>query len=211
MPDAIGDIRVRSAPGPYAIAQASTRDPDLVLALVRGINHPEDVIRQNSTLALLNLAENQPESLYPHWNQFEPLLQSPGRADRAFGLQIIAALSAVDDQYRFEKIFHKYFGLLDDPDVTIACYAAWCAGIIARHSPHLEPQITRRLLNIDRTQHSALDKETIKAEIIKSFRRYYLQSSCPDMLLDFAKNQFASVNSNTRILANRFVEEFNPV
>ncbi len=211
MLDVIENIGERSAAELYSVAQVSTRNPDLVRALISGVDHPEEMTRRNSALALLNVAENQPEILYPYWNHFAALLQSLDSGKRAFSLQIIAALTIVDDQYRFEEIFHRYFRLLDDPDVTIACYTAWCAGEIARHTPHLELQITRRLLTIDQTHHSKPHKELIKAEIIKSFRRYYLHAHNPDILLDFAQHQLKANNPNTRIVANQFLKEFNPI
>lgn len=211
MLDIITSLRTANLQGLFGTPQISHTNPNLIQTLVGALTDRNEAVRHNSAMALITLAENQPDILYPYWGQIEPLLDSHDSSQKMAALQIIAALTAVDELQYFERIFHKYFKILVDDNVTTARAVARCAGTIVLHNPLLEPQITQRLLAIHESLQPRSHKEAVNEEIIRSFSKYYLQATDAEMLLSFARHNLQSASPATRRAAQDFIEEFDPL
>jgi hypothetical protein len=121
----------------------------------------------------------------------------------------LANLTKVDKDNKFEKIFNKFYGLLDDKSFITAAYVSGVSGKIALSKPQLQTKITNRLLSIDKTHHHQERKDLAKASIIEAFEEYYEQARYKNKMLEFAEKQLDCASPKTRNKAKEFLERMN--
>jgi hypothetical protein len=208
MSGSVGDVRDRLATekdlDPARVAPLAVDDGQLLEALLEGLSCRNDVYRYNCFKVLLQIGQEQPLALIPHWDRLAALLDSDNAYHRSTAANLLASLAPADDQGRFEALFDRYFDLLDDGSVVVARYVARNAGQIARARPHLQPRITARLLAIDATHHPEGRKELIKGDALESFAEYFAGSEDRERILAFAEGLRASSSPRTRNVAKDF-------
>jgi hypothetical protein len=178
-----------------------------LLDLLEGIQSKDDKTRYTSLRALLYVIEDQPALLYDEWNRFVGLLDSPNAYQRYIATYLIAGLTKADAENRFQKIFDKYFALLDDASVMVAAHVAGNAAGIVEVKPELEPRITNRLLSVEKTHHDPSRKQLINGYAIESFSKYYGQAREKRKILDFVRKQLKSKSPRTRKIAKQFLQK----
>jgi len=181
-------------------------DGDALQEMLKGIVSKQDVYRYNCFKVLLQISEKEPVILYPEWDYFVGLLDSSNSYHRSISLRIIANLTRVDTEKRFDDIFDPYFDLLDDEKVVTARYLAGSAGAIARHRPYLQARIIKRLLGIDNTHHEEGRKDLIKGDIIQTFESFFEGASDKEEILAFVRAQAKSSSPRTRKIAKGFLK-----
>jgi len=188
--------------------QLALEDQGFLKQLLDGLVSKNDVYRYNCFKVLLQLSQNQPLALVASWDYFVELLGSRNAYHRSVALQIIAHLTRVDDDGRFEEIFDAYFGLLDDQKVMIARHLAACAGRVAVSKPHLQERITERLLVIDQTHHTPGRMALIKGDAVQAFGEYFEDSAHQARILAFVTEQLESESPRTRKVAQVFLDRY---
>lgn len=78
------------------------------------------------------------------------MLESKYAYRRLIAVRVLANLTRIDDEARFDEVFDKYFTLLND-SVIVAGHFAADSGKIVKAKPTLQTKITAKLLNIDAT------------------------------------------------------------
>ena len=198
----------KTGANPDQVAQRAIADGTVLRGILKGILSKADAYRYNCFKVLLQIGENQPELLYPEWDYFFGLLRSDNSYHRSMGLQLIASLTRVDTEKRFEAIFDPYFDLLDDESMITARYLARNAGKIARAKPDLQRRITARLLGIDQTHHDQSGKDLINADAIQSFADFFAASPDKTKILALVEAQLQCSSSKTREAAKEFLGEY---
>jgi hypothetical protein len=174
--------------------------------LLQGILSKEDKRRYTSFKALMFVIEERPELLYPEWGYFAALLDRENTHFKYIGCYLIAGLTAVDRDAKFEEMFDKYYSLLNDKSVIPAAHVARNSGKIVRAKPELESKITDKLLSIDRTHHKSGHKELIKSEAIQAFNEYFDKANDKERIVEFVSRQLKSRSPKTRKKAKEFLE-----
>ncbi len=167
----------------------------------------KEAIRHNAFKALLSISEEHPEVLYPKWDFFADLIGSDNTSFKYIAIYIIANLTKVDVENRFEKIFEKYYSLLDDESIIPAAHVAGNSGKIARAKPGLQSKITDKLLGIDKTHHAPGRKELIKGYAIEAFGEYFAEAKDKEKILEFVEKQQKSKSPRTKKAAQKFLEK----
>ena len=180
-------------------------DGEALRALVDGLVSKEDAYRYNCFEVLIRVSEHHPAVLYSEWDTFVEMLGQRNAFFRSIGLRLIANLTGADDEGRFEALFDRYFGLLDDEKVMVARYVAQSAEGIARRKPYLRDRITERLLEIDQTHHAEGRKALIKADALRYFDRFFEESSVKERMLAFAEGLLACSSPKARKAAKSFL------
>lgn len=194
------DINVES------IAKQALSNKEILSALLDGISSKQDTVRHNSYKIVLLVSEKNPEMLYPEWDFFAERLDSDNTYSRYESVFILANLVKIDKEKRFEKIFDKYFRLLNDKSVIVAASLAAVAGKIAKAKPALQSKITNQLLNLEKLVHK--HKDLIKGGAIESFSQYIAEAEDKEVMIDFAENQLNCESPKTRNLAREFVAKW---
>ena len=173
--------------------------------LLEALKSKDDTERYSSFKTLLRLSEQQPELLFPAWDFLAEMLDSDNAYWRLIAVRLIANLVAVDSENRFERIFDKYYNLLND-SVIVAGHITANSGKIARAKPGLQAKITARLLNIDKT--SQKNKDLVKAGAIDSFGEFFAESNDKEKIMEFVKQQLDCESPKTRKKAKEFLSKW---
>lgn len=195
---------------PDRIAELALDDEKLLQTLLAGVS-PEAKkapLRENSSKALMSMAETWPEALLPHWNYFVGLLKSDNGFSKYVAIYVIAGLAPVAGSGLFEKAFSAYYGLLDDESVMVASHAAKNSSRLVKAKPALEAKITQRLLAIGKTHFEASRQDLIKAYIIEALGEYMDIAQEQTKILAFVKAQLDCQSPKTRKLAKAFLQKW---
>ena len=180
---------------------------DVVLSeLLEGVLSKNEKIRFNCFKVLLLISEEHPKALYDRWDFFADLLSSPNTYFKYIAIHIITNLTKVDTKSRFEKIFDRFYGLLDDKSTTPASHVAGNSAKIVRAKPKLQTKITNRLLAIDKTHHHPERRDLIKGYAIDAFSEYFEIAKSKKTILEFVRKQTESKSPTTRKKAKEFLK-----
>ncbi len=197
------------------------KDPDIELISGLILNHSEvlqdglhnlteknETIRYNSFRALKQIAETRPGVLFPHWDFFITQMESTNTYHVLVGIHILADLAAVDTEYRFEKIFERYYGLLNHRSMVVVSHVCLASGRLMKHKPGLMPAIVDKLLDIDRFIEQQKHKELIKGAALEAFAEAWPEISRRDEILEYARSLLeAGESPKSRKLARKFLDE----
>ena len=191
------------------IAATVLKAPDFIETLCDALLSKNETFRYNASKVLSHISKKEPHRLIHRWDFFVSQLKSENTYHKLSACHIIANLTRIDDNKRFDEIFSLYFDLLDDKSMVTACYIARNAGTIARHKPYLQEKITQHLLDIESTHHHPERRDLIKSDIIQSFREYYDEYPDKKKILNFVRNQRDCASPKTRKAAKQFLEDFS--
>ncbi|MBN2611076.1 MAG: hypothetical protein JXB00_05930 [Bacteroidales bacterium] len=173
--------------------------------LLEGITSDDETLRYNCFKVLLSISEKVPLKLYTEWNTFYEMLLSSNAYHQMIGVKIIANLTLVDNEDKFEDIANEYFALLNGKSLITARYVASVAGIIAQAKPHLREFITKKLLTIDKTAHK--NKDLIVFDAIDSFESFFGESENREQIISFVKKYLKSSSPKTSKKAGEFLKK----
>jgi len=187
------------------LARKALKDKKVLSGLLDGIQSKKETIRYNSFKVLMRLSDEHPELLYPEWDFFVAMLDSPNSYWRLSAVRLLANLTIADKENRFEKIFDKYYDLLND-SVIVAIYLAGDSGKIARAKPGLQTKIINKLLNIDKTQQK--HKDLVKGSALEAFSEYFEEIKDKKRIIDFAKSLLKGESPKTRKIAKELLAKW---
>ncbi|UCE48597.1 MAG: hypothetical protein JSW47_00305 [Phycisphaerales bacterium] len=192
-----------------AIARKTLKDGALLAELLDNLWSKKETIRYNSHKVLALISEEHPETLYSSWDYLVKFLDSDNTYHKLSAVILLANITSVDRDDKFEKIFDKFYGLLDDKSFITAAYVSQASGKIALAKPKLQTKITNRLLRIDQTHHEQERKDLVKASIIEAFEQYYDQTRNKKKMFEFVERQLSCKSPKTRRKAGEFLERLN--
>jgi hypothetical protein len=181
---------------------------ELFKAVLKKLVDKNDTIRYNAFKIINSICETDPVLVYDNWDYFVSLLSSKNTYHLSIAIQIIANLTKVDAENKFEIIFDEFFDLFNDTSVIIANKLAENAGMIAHNKPDLQERITKILLNIDNIQQRDDRKSLIKGYAISSFEKYFEVYSEKGQIIKFTQELTNSDSPSTKKKARAFLEKF---
>lgn len=191
-----------------SIAKKVTKEKKLLNEVIEGLTSDKPQIKYKCGKALMILSKESPKVIYHKWDDFVKLLKSENTFMKSIGITIIANLTRVDSKNKFEKIFDRFYGLLDDESMITASNIAGLSGVIAQAKPKLQTKITNRLINIDKTHHSLECRNIIKGKAILSFDEYFKETRNKKKILVFAKGELKNSRPATKKKAEKFVKKW---
>jgi len=205
MPDNLNNKSIKIK----AVAKKALKDDKLLAELLDNLWSKNETIRYNSHKVLFFITEEQPQTLYSNWDYFVKFLDSDNTYHKLSAALLLANLTRVDKNNKFEKIFNKFYGLLDDKSFITAAYVAGASGKIAMAKPKLRTKITNKLLSIDKTHYEQERKDLVKAGAIEAFEEYFEQARNKKQITEFVQKQLKSKSPKTRKKAKEFLEHLN--
>ncbi|MCX6662056.1 MAG: hypothetical protein NTY91_05850 [Euryarchaeota archaeon] len=188
------------------------QNQSLLPEIINGISSPQPTIRYGCGKILMDLSEEQPQYLYPYMDFFITLLDSKYRILTWNATIIIANLTKVDTEKRFDVIFEKYYSLLDNDYMVTVANVVDNSGKIALAKPYLTKQIAEKLLsveNISTTPHLSKEcKRVIAEHAIKTFDQFFPQIEQKEKVFSFVKKQLKSSRKTLRMKAENFVKKW---
>lgn len=187
--------------------QKATSGSGSLKTLLQGILSPVDSYRYECYKVLAEMSEKKPGNIYQEWKWFQQLLNSENSYQRGIAVNILAELTKVDRNKRFENIFYKYFGLLDDESLMVARYVAKNAGMIFEAKPELENKITSELLRFAKKSHfDRTRKDLVVSDMLRSLGEKSAQSKVSEKLLALAGTLAQSGSPSARKVGKWFLE-----
>ena len=184
----------------------------LLPEIIDGISSPKPAIRYGCAKVLMEYSEEKPEKLYKHMNFFINLLESKYRILTWNTIAIVANLTKVDNENKFDSIFDKYYSYIYDEYMITVTNVVGNSGKIALSKPYLTQKITDKLLeieNISLTPHLSEEcKRVITEHAIKTFDMFFPQIKKKDRVVLFVKKQCDSSRESLRKEAEKFLERW---
>jgi len=123
-------------------------DSNLIPLLLEGIGHPKAAVRYGCAKVLMDLSEEHPELLYSQFKFFVGLLDNKHRILKWNAFAVIANLTQVDADNKFDAVFDKYYSFLTNDYMVTVANVVGNSGKIAIAKPDLVPKITSKLLTV---------------------------------------------------------------
>jgi hypothetical protein len=187
-------------------------DFSLIPLLLQGVDHEKANVRYGCATALVALSENHPEELYSHFDFFVSLLDSKYRILKWTALAIIANLTKVDEDKKFDGVFDDYFSFLNDKNMVTVANVVGNSGVIALAKPYLIPRITDELLDVkdlSLTPHLTEEcKRVIAQHAIKTFDLFFDKVDQKKKVLSFVKAGLESSRVKHRKAAEAFIKKW---
>ena len=186
---------------------------DLIPDIINGMSSTKAAIRYGCGKILMEISEEIPEKLYPYLDKFIGFLDSSYRIIIWQAMAIIANLTTVDKDKKFDEIFDKYYSFLDDPYMVTVANLIGHSGKIALAKPNLINRITNKLLkveNIKTTPHLTDEcKKVITEKAILSFGIFFDQVEKKNEVISFVKKQLNSSRKTLRTKAEDFLNKWD--
>ncbi len=193
------------------LLQKVERDFSLLPVVLKGTSSLKAAVRYGCAKVLMDMSEKYPEILYPYFDDFIVFLKSKYRILTWNAMAIIANLTGVDRNHKFEAIFDQYYGFLNDEYMVTVANVVGNSAKIALAKPHLVQRITGELLkveNIRLTPHLTAEcKRVIIEHTIKSLDVFFEKIEAKEQVLSFARRHLRSTRTSLRKEAGSFLEK----
>ncbi len=191
------------------VVEKVTKNPDLLLQLLDGISSANARTRFASAKILRRISEKNPEILYPSMDFFVDLLDSDNNILMWNAMDIIANLTMIDTDNRFNKLFGKFYGHLYDGGLITAGHIVDNSGKIALAKPEFQDEITQELLKVEKIPLPTQEcRNILIGKTIKAFDGYYDKIKNKDKIISFVRRQLKNPRNATRSKAERFLKRF---
>ena len=167
------------------------QDFNLIPILLEGIRSSKAAVRYGCAKALMDLSEENPEKLYPYMASFVDLLDSKYRILVWNALAIIASLTEVDVDKKFDAVFAKYYSFICDEYMVTVANVVGNSAKIALAKPYLIPKITDELLKVEDiaiTPHLTEEcRRVISQKAIESMDSFFEEIEDKERVISFVK------------------------
>lgn len=189
----------------HIIQDAPTREAVVRLVLT----HPHIMVYYHCYYILDQATLERPDLFYPYWDDLVPLLEHKNSYHRDIGMTLLANLTRVDEQSRFELFFDRYFAHLHDAKFMTAVNCVQNSQKIVRYKPHLMDRILPLLLNMDTlTDYPKKQKELMKSFILPIFDELFDSLNNDKAVLEFIKACAASSSPKTKKMAAALLNKY---
>lgn len=188
------------------------QDSKLIPEVVNGMNSSKAAIRYGCGKVLMNLSEEQPGKLYPYFDFFVEILDSKYRILTWQAMAIIANLTSVDKDKKFDLIFNKYYNFINNEYMVTVANLVGNSGKIARFKPNLIPLITDEILKVEclkTTPHLTDEcKRVIAESAITTFDAFFDKIENKERVFSFVKKQVNSSRKSLKTKAEKFLDKW---
>ena len=187
------------------------QDFNLIPILLEGIRSSKAAVRYGCAKALMDLSEENPEKLYPYMASFVDLLDSKYRILVWNALAIIASLTEVDVDKKFDAVFAKYYSFICDEYMVTVANVVGNSAKIALAKPYLIPKITDELLKVEDisiTPHLTEEcRRVITQKAIESMDSFFEEIEDKERVISFVKRHRNSSRETLRKVAENFLKK----
>jgi len=188
------------------------KDSGLLQGVLLGLESQKPSVRYGCGRVLMDYSEEQPEKLYPYMDVFVGLLDSRHRILVWNGMAVIANLTRVDADGKFDRIFEKFYGFLGDEYMVTVASVVGHSAKIAQAKPYLVDEIVNRLLsveNIPTTPHLTEEcRRVIIEKTISSLDAFFDKVTQKEAVLTFVGRYTSSPRRTLRTEAETFVRKW---
>jgi hypothetical protein len=186
---------------------------DLLPEIIDGMNSSKAAVRYGCGKVLMDISKDYPDKLYQYMDFFIGLLDSKYRILIWQAMAIIANLTKVDKNKKFDEIFDKYYSFINNDYMVTVANLVGHSGKIALAKPYLINKITHELLkveNLNITPYLTTEcKKVIAEQAILSFNMFFDKIENKEKVISFVKNQLKSSRKTLKSKAEEFLNKWN--
>jgi len=216
--DAVSLIkRMKGKPAMDDLVAEVIDNPTMIADLIAVINTDPGSVKFACTKLIRLVSEKKPGIIYGYFDEIAALLDSNNSFVKWDAITILSNLVCVDTENKFDAIFEKYFGLINDPRMITAANVVGNAWKVVMSKPYLEKEVTKRLLAVpgivylNKGKPSLECKNVLCGHLIDCFARYYPVSGRKDEILAFVKGQLGNSRRQVVKKAEQFLRTFNKI
>jgi hypothetical protein len=168
----------------------------------------KEKLRYKAFNILLPLSEKSPEKLYPEWDILVSILNKEEVSNKYVAIPLIANLTSIDKDKKFERIFNDFYDLLNHESPVVSPHIAGQSGKIIKNKPHFQKDILERLLTTDEKS-SCRHKELLKAYVINALDESFNIIKNKDEVIRFVEKQINSESPKTKKRAREFLKKYS--
>jgi hypothetical protein len=187
-------------------------DFTLIPLLLKGVGSSKATVRYGCAKVLMDFSEEYPEQLYPYMDSIIDLLDSKYRILTWNAFAIIANLTKVDKENKFDTIFEKYYSFLDNDYMVTVSNIVGNSSKIAEAKPYLISRISNELLKVkDLSIGPHLTKEckrVIAQSTIKTLDSFFDKIEQKDSVLAFVRYYVDSPRKKLKDIAQKFLKKW---
>jgi hypothetical protein len=197
-----------------ALRQRVEQDFGLLPVLLQGTGSTKAAVRYGCAKVLMDLSAEHPEQLYPYMDSFIELLDSKYRILTWNALAIVANLTKVDEEQKFDAVFDKYYSFLGNDYMVTVANTVGNSGKIALAKPYLIPKITAELLKVEHvsvTPHLTEEcKRVISESAVETFDLFFdkIEEKEKKKVFAFVERQLDSSSRTLSTKAANFVKKW---
>lgn len=194
------------------IANKVVNDIEIIDYLIDGLSAGNARVKYGSLNILVIISKEHPKFLYPHFELFIQQLDHKDKFIKWGATNIIANLTNVDNENKFDAIFDFYFSEITGPIMITAANITKGAAIIAKAKPYLTERITNELLKIKNAKYQTDECHNIAlGHMISSFDKFFKQVKNRTEVIDLVKEQINNPRKPTKNKAERFIKKWEKV
>ena len=197
------------------LADKVKKNFNLLPYIVNGMNSPKATIRYGCGKILMDLSEEYPEKVYPHWDFFVNLLDSKYRILTWQAMAIIANLTKIDTENKFDTVFEKYYDFINNDYMVTVANVVGHSSKIALAKPHLIQRITSEMLKVEDlsiTPHLTEEcKRVIAEKTIESIDTFFDQVEQKEKVISFVEKHRNSSRKTLKVEAEKFLEKHKTI
>ncbi len=188
-------------------AEVVIEKPELLETILEGISSETTRVKFRCAKILKIISNIKPEILISHWDFFINLLDADNKIILWNALDIIANLTSVDYEHKFDDVYQRYYKFLEDESMVTAAHVVDNSGKIVDSRPDLQNEITQKLLNINTIPRDGECLDILSGKTMLVFDKYYDSIENKDQVMAFAGKQMESERNTTKVKAQRFLKK----
>jgi hypothetical protein len=193
------------------IVEDVIKRPELVEVLISATDSATASMRLGSAKALALVAAEAPTLIYPYFEFFAGLLDSPNSILRWDAARVLASLAPVDRENKLEPLLEKYLSPIDGAQMIGAANAIRWSAEIALAKPALADRIARAILRVRSATYATDECRNVAiGHAILAFRRFYHLIGDQAAVLAFVQAQRQNSRPATRSKALDFCRRHAP-
>ncbi len=203
----IFELHSASVYGPAIIGRQNSSSTNI---LIEGLSSTQPRVKFKFAKILRIVSKEKPKLLYPRFEFFANLLDSPNSILKWNAIDIIGNLVAVDLDNKFESLFPRFYGLLNEGSLITCAHVIECSPQIIKARPAWETEITQKLLRVGEILLPTEEcRNILKGKVIAAFSSYANHSEKKEIMIRFAEGQVNNTRPATKKKAEQFLLKFS--
>jgi hypothetical protein len=191
------------------LTKQAINDPNLMPDIFDGLKSDKASIKYGCLKVLRLISEQQPALLYPQFDFFIELLDSEANVFKWGAIFIVANLTVMDTENKFETIFEKYFAPITENVLIPAGNVISSSSTIALAKPALTEEITSKILKVENAVYQTDECRNIAiGHAVKAFHKFFDQIEDKKSVIDFISKQIVNTRSGTKKAAEKFLKKY---
>lgn len=185
-------------------------DTKLIEVLFEGIATKRATVKYGSEKVLRAISEVKPEILYPYFDKFVEMMSSGNSVLKWGAIMIIANLTVVDYESKFDDIFDKYYQPVKGPILITASNIISSSPIIALEKPYLAEKITKEILVVEKAKYKTPECKNIAiGHAIDAFAQFIEIVQDKKIIVNFVKRHVNNNRESVKKSATKFLRKYS--